>query len=114
MIGAVANIKGPVDGIGKISELFDSAVSTLMNPLGAFMNPLIAAIGNEQKADMSDLKDLMGDMMAALHRAQEGPAKVDMGGKDTRPGDLTSQFDPKMDQDIHFYTGSGDERVMIM
>lgn len=68
----------------------------------------------EQKDGTPDLKNMMRQMITALQQQPEIIANVDIGGKDTRPSDLFAAFSPKMDQDLHFYSGEGDEMVMVV
>jgi hypothetical protein len=68
----------------------------------------------EQKDGTQDLKDLMRQMIIALQQEPEQSAHVDIGGKDTRPSDLSAAFSPKMDQDLHLYSGKGDDMVMVV
>jgi hypothetical protein len=68
----------------------------------------------EQKDGTPDLKDLMRQMITALQQNSEESAHVDLGGKDTRPSDLSAAFSPKMDQDHHLYSGKGDDMVMVV
>jgi hypothetical protein len=93
---------------------FSGSESTLMDPLNASMNPLSSMVNREQKIDIAELKDMMGQMLAALQRSQESPPHIDLGSKETHLRDLSTQFDPRMDQEIHLYTGRGDERTIIV
>lgn len=94
--------------------LAGGAAGVLMNPLNDGMNALQAQVSREQRDGLPDLKALMDGMLNALHQIPDETAHVDMGGRDTRPGDLAAHFDPKMDQDINLYTGGGDDMVIIV
>ena len=118
----------PVDGIYRSGKelIMSTAIAigladdtcgmraTLMNPQNALMNPSGSMVGREQKEGMSDLKDLMREMIAALHQLADRAAPIDIGGKDIRPSDMAAHFNPQMDQDINIYTGRGDDMVMIV
>jgi hypothetical protein len=114
MPGTIANMVGDIFGKAFDCGRPSGEAATLMNPLSALMNPLGAMVSREQKDGLSELKDLMREMIAEIHKRQDGTALVDIGGKDFRPGDLTAHFDPKMDQDINIYTGRGDDTVIIV
>jgi hypothetical protein len=93
----------------------DSTASVLMNPFHNGINPLQDHVGREQKERLpEDLKGAMNELLNALHQIPDETAYVDIGGKDTRPSDLTTHFNPGMDQDINLYTGGGDDMVIIV
>lgn len=114
MLVSIENRMGAIDGSICGSRFAGGMAATLMNPVSALMNPLGSMVGLEQKEGLSDLKDLMREMIAALHQVSDRIAPVDMGGKDTRPGDLTAHFNPAKDQNINIYTGRGDDMVIIV
>jgi hypothetical protein len=94
--------------------LAGGAAGVQMNPLNDGMNGLQPQVSREQRHGLPDLEALMNEMLNALHQMPDETAHVDMGGRDTRPGDLAAHFDPKMDQDINLYTGGGDDMVIIV
>ena len=115
MPGTMINDRDDLTFTACCGYLPDSAASVLMNPLHNELNPLPAYVDREQKDGLpEDLKGLMNAMLNALHQIPDETAHVDMGGKDTRPFDLTAHFDPKMDQDINLCTGGGDDMVIIV
>lgn len=85
-----------------------------MNPVNAGMQPLSPMDGRGQKEGLSDLTDLTQAMLAEMQKPDGTARYVDLGGADTRPGDLSAHFDPKMDQGIRLYTGRGDDTVIIV
>lgn len=116
MPGTIAIEVGGISGntSGGRNHLWETSAA-LMNPLSVMMNPVSTIMVNrEQNNSMSNSMDLMSEMIAEINKMPDGAAQVDIGGKDTRPGDLASHFDPKMDQDINVYTGSGDDTVTIV
>ena len=115
MPGAIANEIGGISGniSGGRDHLWETSAA-LMNPQSVMMNPVGAMVCREQNDSLSNHMDLMSEMITEISKMPDGAVQVDIGGKDTRPGDLASHFDPKMDQDINVYTGSGDDTVMIV
>jgi hypothetical protein len=115
MPGAIANEVGGIYGntSGGRDHLWETSAA-LINPQSVMMSPISTMVNREQNDSMTNSMDLMGEMIAEINKMPEGAAQVDIGGKDTRPGDLASHFDPKMDQDINVYTGSGDDTVIIV
>ena len=108
MSGAIAIEVG-----GIWDHVWETSVA-LMNPQSVLMNPISAMVIREQNDSLSNHMDLMSEMISEINKMPDSAVQVDIGGKDTRPSDLASHFDPKMDQDINVYTGSGDDTVIIV
>lgn len=111
---AMFNSVDHIAGNAFSGHLPGGAASSLMNPVNDTMSPLSTMAGREQMQSMPDRNDLADQMIAALQKNPERTAYVDLGGVDTRPGDLTAEFDPKMDQQTHLNTGRGDDMVKIV
>jgi hypothetical protein len=114
MHGVIAAVIGGAGGHAQGWYQPSGAEATWMHPLNALMNPLSSVVSRKQKEGASGPRDLMHEMITAIQTKPDGTLYAGMGGKDTRPGDLTAQFDPKMDQDINLYTGGRDEVVIIV
>ena len=108
MSGAIAIEVG-----GIWDHVWETSVA-LMNPQSVLMNPISAMVSREQNDSLSNHMDLMSEMISEINKMPDSAVQVDIGGKDTHPSDLASHFDPKMDQDINVYTGSGDDTVIIV
>jgi hypothetical protein len=115
MPGTIANEVGGISGntSGGRDHVWETSTA-LMNPQSVLMNPVGAMVSREQNDNLLNHMDLMSEMISEINKMPDGAVQVDIGGKDTRPSDLTSHFDPKMDQDINVYTGNGDDTVTIV
>jgi len=107
--GGINDIVGSFSGQSMSGEM----ATTCMSLPNESTNLPGIQVRMEQKDGAPELKDLARQMITALQQNPERNTNVDIGGKDTRPSDLTAEFSPKMDQDLHFDTGDGDDMVMV-
>ena len=96
------------------NDVFDELSSTLTNPLNASMTPLSTQVDQEQKVDDATLQKQSKQLSAALEKKDEKPVEADLGGQDTRLNDLSTLFDPKMDQETRLHTGNHDPGTIIV
>ena len=103
------------NSVGKLSDYIPINNPWWANTV-ALLHPLKASLQREQSEGMSDNRDLMRMMIAELNKKQQAGSTihVDVMGAAVRPGDLSAQFDPRMDQLINLFTGGGDEMVIIV
>jgi hypothetical protein len=103
-----------MQGSNADGSLPGNMTATVMNLPNDSTNLPGIQVRMEQRDGAPELKDLMRQMITALQREPVASAHADMGGKDTRPSDLATQFSPRMDQELHLYTGEGDDMVRIV
>jgi hypothetical protein len=95
-------------------NLFGSLMAMNMDPACRQPDLLSHRVDGDSRSGTADFHEMSHRMINLLVQAPEETSHVDIGGKDTRPGDLATHFDPKMDQGIHLYTGGGDDMVIIV
>lgn len=111
---AMFNSVDHIAGNAFSGHLPGGGASIQMNPGADPMSPLGSTAERQQMQSNPDCNDPAERMIAALQKKPERTAYVDLGGQDSRPVDLTAEFDPKMDQQTHLHTGRGDDMVTIV
>lgn len=113
-MNAMNNNVDLIPGNATSGNLPGGAAPTLMNPVTTSMNAFSTLINRQEKEGVPGHRDRMDQTMTELQQKPEALQYVDMGGKDIRPGDMTAQFNPNMDQETHLYSGRGDRMVIIV